>query len=132
MAAMPCELELFNLIKPKLGLRRMSGCMSIIMYDRFTLKRLKYQNKGATICSVWWRYCPWNCPWIFITIIIIIIVCRCLYAGINIENTLRGLNYGFDKIRFLQPVNIYSKIWGHMVLANILEKKPTNFCFLGM
>jgi acyl dehydratase len=48
-------------------------------------------------------------------------------AGINIENTLMGLNYGFDKIRFLQPVNVNSKIRGHMVLANVLEKRPGQF-----
>jgi acyl dehydratase len=48
-------------------------------------------------------------------------------AGINLENTLMGLNYGFDKVRFLQPVNVNSKIRGHMVLANVLEKRPGQF-----
>ncbi|WP_339722486.1 MaoC family dehydratase [uncultured Paraglaciecola sp.] len=48
-------------------------------------------------------------------------------AGINLENTLMGLNYGFDKIRFLQPVTVNSKIRGHMVLANVLEKRPGQF-----
>mgnify|MGYP006102652649 FL=1 len=48
-------------------------------------------------------------------------------AGINLENTLMGLNYGFDKIRFLHPVNVNSKIRGHMVLAKVLEKKPGQF-----
>jgi acyl dehydratase len=48
-------------------------------------------------------------------------------AGINLENTLMGLNYGFDKIRFLQPVSVNSKVRGHMVLANVLEKKPGQF-----
>ena len=48
-------------------------------------------------------------------------------AGINLENTLMGLNYGFDKIRFLQPVNVNSKIRGQMVLANVLEKRPGQF-----
>jgi acyl dehydratase len=48
-------------------------------------------------------------------------------AGINIVNTLMGLNYGFDKIRFLQPVNVNSKIRGHMVLANVFEKRPGQF-----
>ena len=50
-------------------------------------------------------------------------------AGINLENTLMGLNYGFDKIRFLHPVNVNSKIRGHMVLAKVLEKKPGQFLF---
>jgi acyl dehydratase len=48
-------------------------------------------------------------------------------AGVNITNTLMGLNYGFDKIRFLHPVNVNSKIRGHMVLANVLEKRPGQF-----
>ena len=48
-------------------------------------------------------------------------------AGINIENTLMGLNYGFDKIRFLQPVNVNSKIRGHMLLVNVFEKRPGQF-----
>ena len=48
-------------------------------------------------------------------------------AGINLENTLMGVNYGFDKIRFLHPVNVNSKIRGHMVLANVLEKRPGEF-----
>jgi acyl dehydratase len=48
-------------------------------------------------------------------------------AGINLENTLMGLNYGFNKIRFLQPVNVNSKIRGHMVLADVLEKRPGQF-----
>mgnify|MGYP000615504418 CR=1 FL=1 len=48
-------------------------------------------------------------------------------AGINIENTLMGLNYGFDKIRFLQAVTVNSKVRGHMVLANVLEKRPGQF-----
>ena len=48
-------------------------------------------------------------------------------AGINLENALMGLNYGFEKIRFLQPVKVNSKIRGQMVLANVLEKKPGQF-----
>lgn len=48
-------------------------------------------------------------------------------AGINLENALMGLNYGFEKIRFLQPVKVNSKIRGQMVLANVLEKRPGQF-----
>ncbi|MBU3002013.1 MaoC family dehydratase [Paraglaciecola arctica] len=48
-------------------------------------------------------------------------------AGLHIENAVMGLNYGFDKIRFLQPVKVNSKIRGHMVLANVLEKRPGQF-----
>lgn len=48
-------------------------------------------------------------------------------AGINLESALMGLNYGFEKIRFLQPVKVNSKIRGQMVLANVLEKRPGQF-----
>ena len=51
-------------------------------------------------------------------------------AGINLENTLMGLNYGFEKIRFLQPVTVNSKVRGHMVLANVLEKRPGQFLLI--
>jgi acyl dehydratase len=48
-------------------------------------------------------------------------------ASINLENTVMGLNYGFDKIRFLQPVKVNSKVRGKMVLVDVLEKRPNEF-----
>jgi acyl dehydratase len=48
-------------------------------------------------------------------------------ASINLENTVMGLNYGFDKIRFLQPVKVNSKVRGKMVLVDVLEKRPKEF-----
>lgn len=48
-------------------------------------------------------------------------------ASISIENTVMGLNYGFDKIRFLQPVKVNSKVRGRMVLADVLEKRAGQF-----
>lgn len=48
-------------------------------------------------------------------------------ASINLENTVMGLNYGFDKIRFLQPVKVNSKVRGRMVLVDVLEKRPKEF-----
>jgi acyl dehydratase len=48
-------------------------------------------------------------------------------ASINLENTIMGLNYGFDKIRFLHPVKVNSKVRGSMVLVDILEKRPNEF-----
>jgi acyl dehydratase len=48
-------------------------------------------------------------------------------ASINLENTIMGLNYGFDKIRFLQPVKVNSKVRGSMVLVDVLEKRPNEF-----
>jgi acyl dehydratase len=48
-------------------------------------------------------------------------------ASINLENTIMGLNYGFDKIRFLHPVKVNSKVRGSMVLVDVLEKRPNEF-----
>lgn len=48
-------------------------------------------------------------------------------ASINLENTVMGLNYGFDKIRFLQPVKVNSKVRGKMVLVDVVEKRPNEF-----
>lgn len=50
-------------------------------------------------------------------------------AGLNLENMTMGLNYGFEKIRFLQPVPVDSKVRGRMVLAAVTEKKPGHYLF---
>jgi acyl dehydratase len=48
-------------------------------------------------------------------------------ASINLENTVMGINYGFDKIRFLQPVKVNSRVRGRMTLSNVNEKRPGEF-----
>lgn len=50
-------------------------------------------------------------------------------ASINLENTVMGLNYGFDKVRFLQPVKVNSKVRGRMTLSKVIEKRPGEFLF---
>lgn len=50
-------------------------------------------------------------------------------SAINLENTVMGINYGFDKIRFLQPVKVNSRVRGRMVLANVIEKAPEQFLY---
>lgn len=50
-------------------------------------------------------------------------------ASINLENTVMGLNYGFDKIRFLQPVKVNSRVRGRMTLSKVVEKRPGEFLF---
>lgn len=35
-----------------------------------------------------------------------------------------GINYGFEKVRFLTPVRVGSKIRGTFTLANVIERKP--------
>lgn len=50
-------------------------------------------------------------------------------AAINLENTVMGLNYGFEKVRFLQPVKVNSKVRGRMVLTDVTEKRPNQFLY---
>ena len=35
-----------------------------------------------------------------------------------------GMNYGFDKIRFLSPVPAGSKVRGHFVISQVEKKSP--------
>ena len=44
-----------------------------------------------------------------------------------IEGTKMGLNYGVDKIRFLHPVPVGSRIRGVATLAELDEKQPGQF-----
>lgn len=41
--------------------------------------------------------------------------------------TVRSINYGFDKIRFLTPVRSGSRIRGNFQLAECTERKPGEF-----
>ena len=38
-----------------------------------------------------------------------------------------GLNYGFDKIRFLAPVKVNSRVRAKALLLDVSEKKPGQF-----
>lgn len=40
------------------------------------------------------------------------------------EAGLMGVNYGFDKVRFLTPVRVGSRVRGRFTLANAEERKP--------
>ncbi|WP_375548611.1 MaoC family dehydratase [Oceanicaulis alexandrii] len=40
------------------------------------------------------------------------------------ESGVIGINYGFEKVRFLTPVRVGSKIRGAFTLANVIERKP--------
>ncbi len=50
-------------------------------------------------------------------------------CGATVENAKIGLNYGFDKIRFLQPVMVGSRIRGRGVLMSVDEKSPGQYLF---
>jgi len=48
-------------------------------------------------------------------------------SGLVIEGVKMGVNYGFEKVRFLAPVPSGSKIRGRFNLKDVVEKKPGQF-----
>jgi acyl dehydratase len=48
-------------------------------------------------------------------------------GGLKLENTVMGINYGLDKVRFLNPVRSGAKIRARFILASAEEKKPRNY-----
>ncbi len=45
----------------------------------------------------------------------------------KLENSVMGINYGFDKLRFINPVKVNSKIRGRFTLLSAEEKKPNHY-----
>ena len=45
----------------------------------------------------------------------------------TLEGVVMGVNYGFDKVRFIQPVRSGKRIRGHFKLTAVEEKKPGQF-----
>lgn len=45
-------------------------------------------------------------------------------ASVVLEGTKMGVNYGFDKVRFLAPVPSGAKVRGRFVVAAVDEKRP--------
>jgi acyl dehydratase len=45
-------------------------------------------------------------------------------CGVGPEGAVMALNYGSDKVRFLQPVAVDSEVRGHAKLLSVLEKAP--------
>ncbi|WP_106743507.1 MaoC family dehydratase [Yoonia maritima] len=41
------------------------------------------------------------------------------------KESVMGVNYGFDKIRFLAPVRAGSRLRGRFTLNNVIKRKPT-------
>jgi len=39
-------------------------------------------------------------------------------------NTMMGINYGFDKVRFLAPVPVGSEVRAHATVASVVRRKP--------
>jgi len=50
-------------------------------------------------------------------------------AGFAIEGAQMGVNYGFEKVRFLTPVKVGQKIRGRYVLKSIEEKRAGQYLF---
>ena len=48
-------------------------------------------------------------------------------VGCGFENTVMGINYGLDKVRFLAPVKVNSRVRAQAVLLDVAEKKPGQF-----
>jgi acyl dehydratase len=45
-------------------------------------------------------------------------------CGVIPEGTVMAINYGSDKVRFLQPVKVNNEVRAHAVLMSVLEKAP--------
>ncbi len=45
----------------------------------------------------------------------------------KLENSVMGINYGFDKLRFINPVKVNSRIRGRFQLASAEEKNPNQW-----
>jgi acyl dehydratase len=52
-----------------------------------------------------------------------------LFTGIVPEGTVMAINYGSDKIRFLEPVKVDSEIRARTVLKEVTEKGPGRILF---
>ena len=50
-------------------------------------------------------------------------------VGLDVPNRTMGVNYGLDKVRFLQPVAVGSKVRANAKLAEATEKKPGQYLF---
>ena len=44
--------------------------------------------------------------------------------GFSLEGMVMGINYGFEKVRFLQPVRAGRKVRGKFVLDDAVERQP--------
>lgn len=48
-------------------------------------------------------------------------------AGAGFENAKMGVNYGFDKVRFIHPVRVGSRVRARSILMSVEEKSPGQF-----
>ena len=50
-------------------------------------------------------------------------------AGVGLEGAVMGLNFGLDKVRFIQPVPVGKRVRARSTLVSGEEKKPNHFLF---
>ena len=50
-------------------------------------------------------------------------------CGVSLEGATMSVNYGCDKMRFIQPVRVGSRIRGRSLLSAAEQKKPGQFLF---
>jgi acyl dehydratase len=48
-------------------------------------------------------------------------------GGMKLKNSVMGINYGLDKVRFINPVKVDSKIRARFQLISAEEKKPKHY-----
>jgi acyl dehydratase len=48
-------------------------------------------------------------------------------TALNVEGTTMGINYGFDKVRFVSPVRVGKRVRGRTRLVSAEESKPNQF-----
>ena len=48
-------------------------------------------------------------------------------GGVKLDNAVMGINYGLDKVRFINAVKVGSKIRARFKLISADEKKPKHF-----
>ena len=48
-------------------------------------------------------------------------------CGLVPENTVMGVNYGCDKVRFVQPVRVNQRVRARVVPQSVLERAPGQF-----
>lgn len=46
---------------------------------------------------------------------------------VRFENVVMGVNYGFEKVRFMQPVPSGAKVRGRFVLKDVKERNPGQY-----
>ena len=48
-------------------------------------------------------------------------------GGIKLKNAVMGINYGLDKVRFINPVKVNNKVRARFELVSAEEKKPKHY-----